>query len=64
MKITIAETRNGWLIVDGDMKGFLAEYLPPKVWSYNSLDAAIAQVRRILKSWKAEQAKEQSSNDE
>ncbi|KKM87478.1 hypothetical protein LCGC14_1268550 [marine sediment metagenome] len=51
--ISVLETRNGWLVVEGDAHGLsLPIDLASKSWSFNSLDAAIARIRRILKSWK------------
>ena len=52
-RITVVETRNGFLVVDGEAESYeTSRTLAKKSWSYNSLDAAIAQIRRVLKSWR------------
>ncbi len=60
--ITLCETRNGWLIVDGELKNKREEYLPSRCWSFNSIDKLIAQVRVITKSWRNNK-QEQSDGD-
>ncbi len=58
--ITLCETRNGWLIVDGELRPLgREEELPPRCWSFNSIDKLIAQVRLVAKGWKE---KKQSAN--
>ncbi len=53
-RITVIETRNGFLVVDGsDCERYQTPMdLAHKSWSFNSLDAVIAQIRRVLKSWR------------
>lgn len=55
MKLTIYETQNGCVVVEG---GSELDYAKPATdfssrWSsFNSIDAAIAHVRRVLKRWR------------
>lgn len=59
-RITVIETRNGFLVVDGlDCDGLRRPHdLAAHSWSFNSLDAAIAQIRRVLKSWREAKGEE------
>lgn len=64
-KITVIESRNGWLVVDGNAEGLeYANQLAGKSWTFNSLDAAIAQIRRVLRSWRETDQQEQTKNAE
>lgn len=51
-QITIIETRNGVLVVEGDGRGLGLSGVAQLSWSFNSLDAAIPEIRHILKSWR------------
>lgn len=52
-KITIMESRNGYLVVDGAADGFeKPSDFAARTWSFNSLDAAIAQIRKVLRAWR------------
>lgn len=50
MKITITTTQNGWLVTKGPVHSQLdPTELIPRSWSFNSLDAAIACLRKLMK---------------
>ena len=53
-RLTIIESRNGYLVVDGGAadKYALPYDLAARTWTFNSLDAAIAQIRKVLKVWR------------
>ena len=50
-QITVLETQNGCLVVDGNSAGMAAPYLIDASWSFDSVDAAIDEIRRLLDSW-------------
>ncbi len=53
--ITIARSRNGWLIVKREMAGIEnSEELLRDAWTFNSIDKAISQIRVIMKEHRAE----------
>ena len=56
-RITVIESRNGYLVIDGEATTLeLPSQLAKRTWSYNSLDVAIAQIRKVLKGWRQEAA--------
>ena len=58
-RITIIETRNGVLVVEGEIDApERPRELASRTWSFNSLDKAISQIRLILKEWKDKAATE------
>lgn len=58
-RITLIESRNGYLVIDGEATTLeLPGQLAKRTWSYNSLDAAIARIRKVLRGWKQEAAKQ------
>ena len=50
-QITVLETRNGCLVVDGDLGSLTLKYQVAASWSFDSVDAAIDEIRRLLDSW-------------
>lgn len=60
-RLTIIESRNGYLVVDGEVD--VREHpfdLAKRTWSFNSLDAAIAQIRKVLRGWREATAADDS----
>ena len=52
-RITIIETRNGYLIVDGEATTFeLPRDLAARSWSYGSIANVITQIRKVLSAWR------------
>lgn len=64
-RITIIETRNGVLVVDGDAADHYSrpEELAGKVWTFNSLDKAVGQIRSVLKQWRDVSAAKAGGDD-
>ncbi len=55
-RLTIIETRNGVIVVYGEATRMETPgELAARSWSFDSLNKAIAQIRLILKQWRAEE---------
>ena len=53
-RITILETRNGVIILDGEADTLeIPHKLAGRSWSFNSLDKTVTQLRLMLKEWRA-----------
>lgn len=63
-RLTIMETRNGVLVVDGDQRYLTPEELVDKSWSFCSLDKAVTQVRTVLKGWRDGKAAKAKGGDD
>jgi hypothetical protein len=60
-RISIIKTRNGSLVVEGGVKSLedTAE-LVQRSWTFNGINPAIAQIRKILEGWRNESESEVS----
>ena len=65
-RITVIESRNGWLVVEGSVEGSQSiDVLLARSWTFSSLCATATKVERILESWReAAINQEQSENTE
>jgi hypothetical protein len=56
-KITICKTDNGWIVVRGDPNCLFETVMEGMdVTSFNSLDKAMADIRKRIKAWHKEPA--------
>lgn len=66
MKLTIYETPNGCIIVEGEHAAEswakLSEF-QTNFWSFNSLDKAVAHVRNVLVQWRSNKLNQKTEEE-